>query len=390
MRLKVLHVAPSYAPAWVYGGPVRSVPGLVKALGAAGLDVRVVTTNANGDGTLDVPRGWTRWEDTPVAYSKRIAKPDVAPGVLPRCLYWARWADLVHVSSVFNSTSVFGLMAAQFARKPVILSPRGALQPNAMDHGAGRKRAWLRAMRPLLGRVALFHATAEHERAAITAVLQFGADIAVIPNGVDVPKGAPSRAYEAVADARPLTLGMLGRVHPIKAIDQVILAVGELRRAGVPVRLEVAGPIESQEYHHRLVSLAAEQGVGDAVGFLGNVKDDSKWEFLSRIDVAVLASHSENFGLVAIEALAVKTPVIASRFTPWRVLEEVGCGRWVENTPQSLAAAIRSLLPREVRCAAGQAGETLVRRTYSWDAVAAAHVLRYEGLVAAANPRESI
>ena len=58
----------------------------------------------------------------------------------------------------------------------------------------------------------------------------------------------------------------------------------------------------------------------------------------------ILPSHSENFGNVVVEALAQKTPVIASKGTPWEILEQHNAGFWVENSPLGLATAIDRLL----------------------------------------------
>ena len=46
--MRILHVTPYFAPAFRYGGPPRSVLGLCRALGAAGIDVEVLTTTADG------------------------------------------------------------------------------------------------------------------------------------------------------------------------------------------------------------------------------------------------------------------------------------------------------------------------------------------------------
>ena len=55
--MRVLHVVPSYIPAWRYGGPIRSVHGLCAGLARAGLDVHVFTTNVDGDRDSEVPLG---------------------------------------------------------------------------------------------------------------------------------------------------------------------------------------------------------------------------------------------------------------------------------------------------------------------------------------------
>jgi glycosyltransferase involved in cell wall biosynthesis len=63
--------------------------------------------------------------------------------------------------------------------------------------------------------------------------------------------------------------------------------------------------------------------------------------------------------------------MVASRFTPWAELEEVGCGRWVENAPQELADAIEPYLRDPARARdAGALGRAHVERRYTWDAVA--------------------
>jgi hypothetical protein len=53
LSVRVVHVCAYFAPAFVYGGPPRSVLGLCRAERDAGIDVRVVTTTANGDSELD-------------------------------------------------------------------------------------------------------------------------------------------------------------------------------------------------------------------------------------------------------------------------------------------------------------------------------------------------
>src|SRR5262245_24866141 len=78
-RLRVLHATPSFAPAYRYGGPVRSVEGLVVELHRRGVAVRVLTTDAHGDDRLRVGSLWQTWRDVPVRYLPRWAPPDLAP-----------------------------------------------------------------------------------------------------------------------------------------------------------------------------------------------------------------------------------------------------------------------------------------------------------------------
>ena len=70
--MRIVHVTPYFAPAFVYGVPPRSVLGLCRALQRAGADVRVVTTDANG--ATDLPASVTEqghFEDVRVTYLQR-------------------------------------------------------------------------------------------------------------------------------------------------------------------------------------------------------------------------------------------------------------------------------------------------------------------------------
>src|SRR5688572_30664231 len=128
--MKILHVVPTYYPAIRYGGPIRSVHGLSKALAAKGHDVTVFTTNIDGPGVSDVPL------DRPVLmdgvkvryfhsiFLKRIYfSPPMSRALRAEiCSY-----DLVHLHSVFLWPTS---MAARLCRKnkiSYVLSPRGML-----------------------------------------------------------------------------------------------------------------------------------------------------------------------------------------------------------------------------------------------------------------------
>jgi glycosyltransferase involved in cell wall biosynthesis len=96
----------------------------------------------------------------------------------------------------------------------------------------------------------------------------------------------------------------------------------------------------------------------------------------------VVASHSENFSNVVVEALSVETPVVASLGTPWAELAEVGCGAWVDNQAKPLADAIEPFLTSpELRRSAGVEGRLLVQRKYTWPTIARQLLEAYDGAI---------
>ena len=378
--LRVLHATPAFAPAYRYGGPIRSVEGLVVELARRGLDVRVLTTDAHGHERLSSRPGWQSWRGVPVRYLRRWAKPDLAPALLWEAYLEARRSDVVHVMALFSAPSMVGLLAAQLAGKPVVLSPRGVLEPVALEMAsAQRKRAWLRAFAPALRRVTLFHATSAAEAESIARVLGPTVRVRVVPNGADLEPRDIAAIRKGRAPPTPW-IGTLGRLHPIKALDRLLEAAVILRARGVDLEVVLAGPpSDDAACLAELDRLASRPELEGRVHFPGELAGEAKLEFLAWCRVLCLPSHSENFGNVVVESLACLTPVVAAHGTPWGELESCGAGRWVENTPASLADALEPYLrDPSLAAGAGEHGRSLVEQRYNWAAVAGAMEEVYE------------
>jgi glycosyltransferase involved in cell wall biosynthesis len=370
-QLRVLHATPSFAPAYRYGGPVRSVEGLVVELARLGVDVRVLTTDSHGHERLDVTSAWQTWRGVPVRYLRRRAMPDLAPAYVLESFLEARRADVVHILSIFSAPSMVALVAAELAGRAVVLSPRGMLEPAALAIASARsKRAWIAAFGPFLRRTAIFHATSAEEAESIRRVLGDAVQVRVVPNGTDLEPRDTARARKQRAASR-MRIGALGRIHPIKGLDRLIEATAILRDRGLDVELALAGPVADANHRASLDQLAATLSLTDRLHFQGEVHGEAKLDFLADCRVLGLSSHSENFGNVVVEALASLTPVVAVHGTPWSELETAGAGRWVAGTPAALADAIEPYLKDPSLAArAGEHGRTLVEARYGWRQVA--------------------
>ncbi len=385
MSLQILFAVPSYAPAVSWGGPVESTHRLCQALLGLGAGVRVLTTDATVAGeTLPYPADrWLRHEGVPVRYCRRYLSRTFSPTFLRHLAPETRRADLVHIGSVFNSTIPASMAAAAGGGKPFVLTPRGSLDPWSLGVKSWKKRPALALLRPLLRRAAALHATSVEERAGIER-LGLGPPVRMIPNGVDVGQAdaadrrRPTWRRRLEIPARTPLLLILGRLHPKKGIGLGIETLARLGSAGRPAaggpaageaRLILAGP-DNDRHLHDLEALAESRGVGPRVRWVGPVVGRDKYQLLAEADLLLLPSEQENFGNVVVEAMSVGTPVIASRATPWRVLEERGLGRWVERTAESFAAAVLEVL------AAGDDGELRARRRrlideeYTWPSIA--------------------
>jgi len=298
-----------------------------------------------------------------VRYCHRIADVSVSPALLRLLLSHVSWADVVHLMAVYSFPTIPALLACKILGKPLVWSPRGMLQ-----RWDGTKRPDLKAIWESVCRIAapdrlLLHATSEDEARASERRFP-GAETMIVPNGVEIPATFPNRNGH---QARRFIY--LGRLHPIKGIENLLQAYKMVQdKLGAASSLIIAGEGDPG-YVDRLKLQIQQLGLPETVKMIGHAAGKAKEELFHAADVLIVPSFAESFGVVVAEALAHAVPVIVSRGTPWRRVEEVGCGLWVENDPESLAAAIQHISAMPLR-EMGLKGREWMQREFDWDSVA--------------------
>ena len=125
--------------------------------------------------------------------------------------------------------------------------------------------------------------------------------IVVIPNGVPVPRrtDAPGVSEEPV-------VGIVARLEPQKRVDLFLAVIAELCRRGTVCRGIVVG---DGSLRGQLVELRDRLGLREMIEFAGEQTNDVPW--LDRLDVFLMTSEYEPFGIAALEAMARRVPVVA-------------------------------------------------------------------------------
>lgn len=144
--------------------------------------------------------------------------------------------------------------------------------------------------------------------------------IDVVAPGADLSRYRPGDKKAARAefgiDPTETVVAFVGRIQPLKAPDVLLRAAAELlaRDPGVPLRvLVVGGPSGSGlDRPDSLIELAAALGISARVTFLPPQRSEKLAQIYRAADVVAVPSYNESFGLVAIEAQACGTPVIAA------------------------------------------------------------------------------
>jgi len=166
-----------------------------------------------------------------------------------------------------------------------------------------------------------------------------------------------------VADETMVILAV-GRLSPEKAFDLLIRSVVELRQSGLPAVLWIAGEGDAR---NSLEQLIAELGCGEFVRLMGHVADPR--ELYEAADVFALSSIREGLPNVLLEALALETPVVATRIAgvPKLISDELDGLLVPPDDVAALSGALRRLLESSsLRQQFAAAGREKIEASYSF------------------------
>lgn len=324
----------------MYGGPTRSIPGLCEGLVQNGFEVEVMTTNANGEDKLDVETGRPIDQDgVPVTYFDQFTIRGQffwSSDLRDACRRRVEEFDYVYVYGIWNYPAIAAGAACREKSVPYIVSPRTGLMKWPLQQGWFRKKVylWLFGYQYLEGAWALHYTTEVEKRES--EQLRFDVPGFVVPNCMDfsefdqLPDAGHFRARYEISEEVPLVL-FLSRIEPRKGLERSFRAFARVRSNVPNAHFIVAGPGED-EYVQKLQDLTVELGIDEATTFTGYVDAGERLEALVDADLFILTSHTENFAMAAVEAMAAETPVLLS--------EEVGVAKNADSARAGISVPL--------------------------------------------------
>jgi glycosyltransferase involved in cell wall biosynthesis len=365
--MNVIHTVPSLGESG--GGPPRSVSQLCNILCQQESSIGIVTTVDPNDPILPLEAGiqLTALARRGTSFSDRLRATDFGAALdgVDRSIP----ISVVHQHGIWLRSSHAVTRFAHENKLPLVVAPRGMLEPWALNHRKLKKKlAWALYQERDLEKATAFHATAQSEADSIRR-LGFNQPIAVIPNGVHLPQITKDQLKNGASNTEKKTALFLSRINPKKGLPMLLDAWGRL--APADWRLVIAGNDDSNHLPviERKIS---EQGLGERVVIAGPLFGEAKEAAYRNADLFVLPSYSENFGIVVAEALGFGVPVLTTTGCPWQELQTHKCGWWVEPTPAGIETALNEALrtTNEELSSMGRRGRRLVEKNYQWSGIA--------------------
>lgn len=386
--MKILHVVPTYVPAWRYGGPIRSVHGLCKALVELGHDVDVYTTNVNGSGITNVPIGnpvsleGVNVSYFEVNYLRRIYYSSSMKKSLNKNI---KKFDLVHIHSVFLWPT---LIAARIARKhsiPYIISPRGMLVKDLLFKKSFLKKIiWILLFerKNILGASCL-HVTSKLEADEIKKFFFIKSKkIINIPNGISKTDQKLDLKEKFEYDERLKKIGdyilYVGRISWKKGLDRLIESMTHIR----DINMIIAGNDE-ENYTKVITKIIEDNRLENRIILWGEVNEMQRSYLMQNAKLFVLTSYSENFGNVILEALLERCPVALTEDVGlYEMIVRAQAGTHLSKLSKKIGEEINFALriPEHLK-SMSKKGYELVSKEFSWSSVAKQMDIAYKAVI---------
>lgn len=335
--MKILHIVPYYKPAYIYGGPIASVSKLCETEKKLGVDVVVLTTNANGRKLkLDVViEKAIDLDGVKVVYFNSLTNDNtfISVALWKYLFFQSKNFDIIHIHTWWNFLVLGATAIARLKGKKVVLSPRGMLSNYILNSSNSLIKKVIHAVvgKRLL-KTTIYNATSVQEQLECESLIP-GWKGFCIPNILDLPDNKVVKTSNDV-----FTISYLSRIDRKKGLEVLIKSMTFL---DFDVILRISGSGE-ESYVAELKGLVKQLNLEHKILWVGWQDSETKYSELMNADLFALTSKNENFANVVVEALSVGTPVLISEFVGISAfVEEYDLGWVVPLDALSISGAIK-------------------------------------------------
>ncbi len=373
-----------------YGGPSKCVLELAQAIGSMGINVDIVTTNANNEQKLDVPLcNWILEKYYRIKYFPYWDLGDY------KCISFSltKWLfqhindyDLVHTNTLFSYPAFPAHLACQVHNVPYIMTPHGMLEPWALNYKSWKKRFFFSLMeKPALNRASAIQMLASKE-AINTRNLNLKAPLVIVPNGIRYQdfQCLPDKEifYEQFPDVRDKSILLfLGRIDPKKGLDLLATAFAKVHSQFPQTHLIIAGP-DNIGFMPTARSFFEKASCLNAVTFTGMLTGVMKYAALSAANIYVAPSYSEGFSMSILEGMASGLPSVITTNCNFPEAAKAKAAYVVDiNADEIAQALIQCLKAPQQSQVMGNRARQFILENYTWEKIAGNLIEIYQAIL---------
>lgn len=355
-----------------FGGPARSVPELAAYLQHMNVSQTLISIKSNelqnnsviNENSLD-------WKSFEGKYFKKLYySPDLMKNLKQIVL---SEIVIIHVHAMWTYPIFCLSRLVKEFNIPIIYSVRANLYKESLKNSKYLKLiAWYLFQKKLFESSNCFHVT-DHRSIQAIRNMGFKNPIALVSNGislsefVDLPtKQEAKRKLGLRADKKYLLF--LSRIHPRKRLDLLIKTWFTLCSSFQEWDLLIYGPVGDKKYMNKIMSIIRDNDQSDRVLIKDMIVGRERLLAHTAADLFVLPSYFENYGMAIAEALASRTPVIATKGSPWCDIRRKNAGWWINSDEKSLTIALKEAfeLNESALEEKGNNGHNLIKNSHDW------------------------
>jgi len=340
------------------------------------------------------------WDPLPVKFYSAFGPMQTSPAL--RKMLAGSDVELIHLHGIWMDNQ-WAVMQCQKKRgAPVVVSPRGMLDPWAVRNAVWKKRI----VEKIFARQALENATCIHAlcRSEVESIRAYGLTnpIALIPNAVELP-ALSSDCRPPFSEKRKLLF--LGRIHPKKGLRELIQAWAKVQGQKSKVfsnwQLLIAG-WDDGNHLAGLKQLASQLDLewsdeaqpsdlcplSSDLCFVGSKYGEEKERLLRSVDAFILPSFSEGLPMSVLEAWSYKLPVVMTDFCNLPEGFEAGAAIQIQPNGDSVSQGLEQLegMSDDGLQDMGHKGRKLVEEKFVWPKIAENMYKVYQWCLTGENP----
>ncbi len=341
--MRICVIVPSFFPAVYYGGTIFSIHESLKLFSNKKFQIFVSTTSANGKKRLKVKK------NDFLKFNKNYFVKYYFDEIINRfslSFLFGIWDDvkksnIIYIQDIFSIFAAFGFLASRIYKKKCIIAPRGSLAEFSIKNKYYLlKKIWIFIFLKFFNKNFFWHATSNFEKQDILK-LNLKGKIFVIPNFIKFDKKNLRKLKPlnniSFNNKNLIKIGVLTRLDKKKGLLNLIKAFSSIK-VFRNIHLIICG--EDHGLKEKIREEIKLRKLSKKVTLLNPLYGNKKYQFLKMLDIFCLPSENENFGNVYLESLRVGTPIIASKFTPWKSIIKYNCGLITNNKVQNISSNI--------------------------------------------------